>query len=170
LPLRRWPPLPRSAHTVTLTLLSSFALALRLQVKCNPFVAIFVGSSLAVVGLSCTAFDALGDHKRGLSLTYMQAIGTRPGSPDDHCTPDLYMHKTGHRTGCPSPSDYTGGGLVLATVDRKHLRCSSGLMMMLTSLRVYGRELLLGPSFHVATCRFRDVGRPCGTGALHLLS
>jgi len=36
LPLRRWPPLPRSAHTVTLTLLSSFAPALRLQVKCNP--------------------------------------------------------------------------------------------------------------------------------------
>jgi len=28
----------------------------------------------------------------------------------------------------------------------------------------------LGPSFHVSTCRFRDVGRPCGTGALHLLS
>ena len=77
LPLRRWPPLPRSAHTVTLTLLSSFALALRLQVKCNPFVAIFVGSCLVVVGLSCTAFDALGDHKRGLSLTYMQAISTR---------------------------------------------------------------------------------------------
>ena len=76
--------------------LSSFAPALRLQVKCNPFVAKFVGSCLAVDGLSCTAFDALGDHKRGLSLTYMKAIGTRPGSPDDHCTPDLYMHKTGH--------------------------------------------------------------------------
>ncbi len=27
--------------------------------------------------MSCTAFDALGDHKRGLSLTYMQAISTR---------------------------------------------------------------------------------------------
>ena len=87
---------PRRCTTYHAGALSSFALALRLQVKCNPFVAIFVGSSLAVVGLSCTAFDALGDHKRGLSLTYMQAIGTRPGSPDDHCTPDLYMHKTGH--------------------------------------------------------------------------
>ena len=135
----------RSFHDV-----SSFALALRLQVKCNPFVAIFVGSSLAVVGLSCTAFDALGDHKRGLSLTYMQAIGTRPGSPDDHCTPDLYMHKTGHRTGCPSPSDYTGGGLVLATVDRKHLRCSSGLMMMLTSLTDGEGLSMMGTSFHVS--------------------
>ncbi len=77
-------------------LLSSFALALRLLVKCHPFVAIFVDSPLDVVGLSCTAFDALGDRKRGLSLTYMQAISTRPGGSDDHCTPDRYMHKTGH--------------------------------------------------------------------------
>ena len=75
-PLASSPLFSTNSYTDMLTL-SSFALALRLQVKCNPFVAIFVGASLAVVGLSCTAFDALGDHKRGLSLTYMQAISTR---------------------------------------------------------------------------------------------